>query len=271
MEMQACELTGREYAEIRDLAYGYCGIDLRSGKEELVKARLGRKLRELGLKSYQEYCDLVKKDATGESLVGMIDALTTNHTNFFREPQHFRFLREVIRTSRSVPKIWSAACATGEEPYSIAFTLMEECKQGIANGTILATDISTRALARAKDGRYREERFAGLSGVELGPFVERVEGDDGCSYMIRKQVRNLVEFRRLNLMEIPASLGTFGVIFCRNVMIYFDQQTQQTLVNRLADHLEPGGYLFIGHSESLTGIDYPLTYVRPTIYRKGGR
>jgi chemotaxis protein methyltransferase CheR len=268
-------LQPREYEQIRALAYDYCGIDLRTGKEELVKARLGKKLRELGLSSYRDYCDFVKQDQSGEALVSMIDALTTNHTNFFREPQHFAFLRQLLSKNRqqSGPsfKVWSAACATGEEPYSIAFTMLEGGAGGSgrpAQGSILATDISTQALKKAAAGNFREERFEGLPLETLGVHLLRGQGQSAGWFKVRPEVRALIEFRRLNLMNVPAEIGLFRVIFCRNVMIYFDQVTQEALILRLMQHLEPGGYLFIGHSESLNGMRHALEYIQPAVYRR---
>ena len=270
-------LKQRDYEQIRTLAYDYCGIDLRTGKEELVKARLGKKLRQLGLSSYSEYCDFVKHDQTGEALVSMIDALTTNHTNFFREPQHFAFLRQLLRKNREQHgpafKVWSAACATGEEPYSIAFTMLEGASPIAraprdAPGSILATDISTQALGKAAAGNFRAERFEGLPLETLGMHLLRGQGQSEGWFKVRPEVRALIEFRRLNLMDVPSSLGLFRVIFCRNVMIYFDQPTQEALILRLMQHLESGGYLFIGHSESLNGMRHALEYVQPAVYRK---
>lgn len=271
-------LHKREYDQIRQLAYNYCGIDLRDGKEELVKARLGKKLRQMGLSTYQEYCDVVTEDKSGDALVCMIDALTTNHTNFFREPQHFAFLQALLRKNREhgAPpfKVWSAACSTGEEPYSIAFTMADEAANQSGSAArmgsqcILATDISTKALASASQGNYREDRFQGLSVGSLSQHLLRGQGPSAGWYKVRPEVRAMIEFRRLNLMEISSTVGAFRVIFCRNVMIYFDQPTQEALILRLIQHLEPGGYLFIGHSESLNGMRHALEYVQPAVYRK---
>lgn len=275
MDSELSPLGNREYEQIRDLAYQYCGLDLRSGKEELVKSRLGKKLRQLGLTSYAEYCKFVTMDTTGEALVSMIDALTTNHTNFFREPQHFVLLRKLVQQMKadgcagSDLRIWSAACSTGEEPYTLAFILLQELGPGCL-ATLLATDISTRALEVATGGRYAAERFHGLSLPELSRFLLRGEKNAEGWYLVRKEVRRMVEFRRLNLMEIPPSTGSFRMIFCRNVMIYFDQPTQERLVGRLVEHLEPGGHLFVGHSESLNSIRHSLEYVCPAVYRNPG-
>jgi chemotaxis protein methyltransferase CheR len=260
-----------EFRTIRQMMYDSFGIDL-DGKEVLVAARLGKKLRELSLASYEQYIEHIQQDASGESLTGMVDALTTNHTSFFRELQHFDYLRHTVlptlHPSDSI-RIWSAACSTGEEPYSIAFTLIEELEAVSAmRATIVATDISSKVLAHAERGIYPESRFGDIPIESLRRFVLKGSGESMGHYLIRKEIRSLITFNRLNLMEDFSHIGLFSVIFCRNVMIYFDRETQQNLVNRLADQLEPGGHLLIGHSESLNGIEHPLRYVCPATYRK---
>jgi chemotaxis protein methyltransferase CheR len=211
-------------------------------------------------------------DTTGEALTNLIDALTTNHTSFFREQAHFDFLRNTFLPEwkkRERIDIWSAACSTGEEPYSIAMCLLEELG-AISPGRvrILATDISTRVLAKAKQGIYPAERFEGLPHAQLRRFWLRGERDWAGSYRAKEEVRALVEFNRINLLEPVTQVGRFALIFCRNVMIYFDKPTQQKVVERLAGRLEPGGYLLTGHAESLMGVQHELHYVRPAIYRK---
>ncbi|HUI57590.1 MAG TPA: protein-glutamate O-methyltransferase CheR [Bryobacteraceae bacterium] len=265
-------LSAREFEQIRRLAHEKVGLDLRDGKETLVSARLGKKMRELHFRTFQEYYRYVVEDKTGEALTGLIDALTTNHTSFFREPAHFEFLRRTILPDlrrRERIAMWSAACSTGEEPYSLAFCLLEELGEAaLRRIRILATDISTRVLATAQRGAYPADRFEGIAAQQLRQHLLR--GEQRCQgwYRVKPEVRAMVEFRRLNLMEGFAHLGHFSVIFCRNVMIYFDRPTQQNLVNRLAGSLEPGGYLLIGHAESLNGVDHPLQYMQPAVYRK---
>lgn len=265
-------LRDSEFARIRKLAYDTFGLDLKAGKETLVSTRLAREIRRSGCTTFDQYYRRVVEDPTGESLINLIDALTTNHTAFFREPQHFDFLRSRFlpeQAGRGNIDIWSAACSSGEEPYSIAMCLLDELgaasKQRVR---ILATDISTRVLSKAARGAYPAERFDGVSPHQLRAHLLRGEGQWAGWYRVKKDVRDMVEFRRLNLMEPPAQLGPFGLIFCRNVMIYFDKPTQQRVVQRLTGYLSPGGYLFTGHSESLTGIEHGLTYVLPAIYRK---
>ena len=204
----------------------------------------------------------------------MIDVLTTNHTSFFRESAHFDFLRKTVLPdvkNRASLNIWSAACSSGEEPYTLAFSILDEL--GIAflpKLHILATDISNRVLAKAREGIYLAERFHEVSAVQLRQYLLRGAQSGKESYLIKKEIRAAVTFSRVNLME-PFSHGLkFPAIFCRNVMIYFDRKTQQNLVCRLTACLEPGGYLFIGHAESLNALEVPLKYVRPAVYRKAG-
>lgn len=265
-------LTARDFDRFRRLAYEKFGLDLRHGKEQLVSARLAKKVRELRLGSYQEYYQHVEQDPTGEALAALIDALTTNHTSFFRESAHFNFLRQTILPrlrNRSKVSIWSAACSSGEEPYTIAFSVLEEWGAAAFDRVrILATDISTRVLASAQQGIYPAARFNTMTKQQLRRYLLRGQQQWKEFYQVKPEVRALVEFGRLNLMESFSHLGPFPIIFCRNVMIYFDKPTQERLVDRLAARLEPGGYLLIGHAESLNAIHHPLRYVCPAVYRK---
>lgn len=265
-------LTAREFDQIRRLAYDQFGLELRPGKESLVSARLSKILRTMNFKSFQQYYDFLLADKSGEALTAMIDALTTNHTSFFREQAHFDFLKNTVlpalKTRPSI-SVWSAACSTGEEPYSIAVCFMQNMAlQQPGKLRILATDISTRVLRIAEAGEYPAERFPDTVMHQLRPYLTRSEKKSESSFVVKKEVRDLVEFRRQNLMQSFSHLGSFPLIFCRNVMIYFDSVTQQELVRRLADTLEPGGYLFIGHAESLNRIQHSLEYVQPAIYKK---
>lgn len=270
-----CErLKPHEFEAIRRLAYDKFGLDLRQGKEELVAARLGKRMREGGFGSFQEYYQSVIGDASGEALIGMIDSLATNHTSFLRETAHFDFLRQSVLPAlreRARVQIWSAACSTGEEPYTLAFTIGDLWgMEALRKVRILATDISTKALAAAKNAVYTAERFRTVPPPWLRQFLLKGEGRWKGWYRVKPEVRSQVEFARLNLVESFSQSELFPVIFCRNVMIYFDKPTQEGVVNRLAACLEPGGYLCIGHAESLTGLRHGLEYVRPATYRKPG-
>jgi chemotaxis protein methyltransferase CheR len=264
------QLSRKEFELFRVLAYETSGLDFPDNKQHLVSTRLARNMRELGIYSFDDYYRHVTSDESGASLAEMIDALTTNHTSFAREPAHFEFLRRKILPGlrdRARINIWSAACSTGEEPFSIAFTLADE---GVPFGQlgILATDISTRVLETARKGVYPVERVEGIPAEQTKKYLVRGTGKWTDWYLVRKEVRASIDFRQHNLMGKVDGIGVFPVIFCRNVMIYFDRNIQEGLVNRLAEHLEPGGHLFIGHSETLNGLDQPLEYVQAAVYRK---
>ncbi|MBN8734221.1 MAG: protein-glutamate O-methyltransferase CheR, partial [Acidobacteria bacterium] len=268
-------LTAQEFQEIRKFIYDQAGIDLHAGKEDLVAVRLGKKLMAAGLKSYQEYFRLVKADRTGNMLTEMIDALTTNFTGFMREPVHFEFLRKTVLpvvAKRQRIDFWSAACSTGEEPYTIAFVALEALGAKAAQQVrILATDISTKVLKYAGEALYPAERITGIPQEWRKRYLTAEPGARDSALRVRPEVKRMVEFQRMNLMEPLRAGRRCPVIFLRNVMIYFDRATQESLVKRLAEHLEPGGYLLIGHSESLTGMPVGLEYVAPATYRKPGK
>lgn len=273
-------LTAREFSRIRSLVYERAGINLHDGKQTLVSARLGKQLRESGCRSYADLLTSIESDKTGESLVALIDALTTNYTFFFREPDHFQFLRDTVlptlmarRTSgatRAEPaEIWCAAAATGEEPYTLAMLVLDAFGPS-AGAWVLATDISTRALETARRGVYSEERFEGVPQGLLHKYWLRGEGQSAGKYKAKPELARAVQYGRLNLIEPFTLRAMFPVIFCRNVMIYFDKPTQQRVVDRMCRFLEPGGYLFVGHSESLSGTQHLLEYAGPAVYRKPG-
>ena len=265
-------LSAREFEQIQKLAYEKFGLNLRDGKETLVSARLNKTIRRLNFTSFQQYFRFVSDDTSGAALTELIDALTTNHTSFFREAGHFEFLSQIIvptLRARDTIAIWSAACSSGEEPYSIAFNMLEDLGEtAFKKVRILATDISTRMLDHARQATYPAERLNGIPVPQLRRYVLRGSGESSGLYRVKPHIRAAVEFARVNLMESLLQFGPFPVIFCRNVMIYFDKPTQQAVVGRLAECLEPGGHLLIGHSESLNGIKHSLQYVRPAIYRK---
>ncbi|HWZ29901.1 MAG TPA: protein-glutamate O-methyltransferase CheR [Bryobacteraceae bacterium] len=259
------------YRRICDLMYQRFGIQLGPAKKHLVVARLADLLRRKGVRSFDEYYQHVVSDVSGQELSAMVDALTTNFTSFFREPEHFEYLaKQVLPGLNRRPKIrvWSAGCATGEEPHSLACCLLEAAGAIRPNIEILATDISTRALAAAQRGVYPADHFAELSGTWQKRFLLRGEGKWQGWYRFKPEVHELIRFGYLNLNEPFSNVGVFNVIFCRNVMIYFDQAARQRLVGRLLQQLEPGGYLFPGHAESLSGVEQSLQLVQPAIYRK---
>jgi chemotaxis protein methyltransferase CheR len=267
-------LQDKDFERIRQMVYQFCGVDL-TGKQVLVGTRLGKKVRDLGFASFGQYCEHVRQNPSGVAFTGMIDSLTTNHTSFFREEQHFQLLRKVIVPEIPRPSpivIWSAACSSGEEPYTIAFSLVDVLgAEAFERTSILATDISTRVLERAQLGMYPTSRLDGLKLNVRRDCLLKGTGKYADQCLVKREVKALIEFRQFNLLDDCSSLGPFHVIFCRNVMIYFDQQTQQSVVNSLASRLLPGGYLLIGHSESLNGINHPLQYISPATYRKKGQ
>ena len=268
---ESLTMRASDFEQIRRMVYEFCGVDL-TGKQVLVGTRLGKKIKDLGFVSFESYCDKVRQDPTGELFTKMIDWLTTNHTSFFREEQHFELLQNTIvpaLPAGSPIKIWSAACSSGEEPYTIAFSLASVLGDALfSRASILATDISTRMLDRARTGLYPIARVEGLSAELRRKCLLKGTGKYADQCLVKPEIRSLIDFRRFNLLEDCSSFGPFQVIFCRNVMIYFDQQTQETLVNKLASRLASGGYLLIGHSESLNGINHRLQYITPATYRK---
>jgi chemotaxis protein methyltransferase CheR len=266
------ELRPAEFDLIRELAAKSFGLDLRTGKERLVAVRLGKHLRSGGFQTFRQYYDRVCADRTGTMLTGLIDALTTNHTGFVREQAHFDFFRELLQSEykrRARVDIWCAASSTGEEPYTLLCTgLTASDRTGGPDVRLIASDISTRALAAAQRGVYPCERLAPLPREWVSRFFEQSRDVPPGHLKVKSELRTRATFQRINLVDPLPAIGPFPVIFCRNVMIYFNKATQASLVARLADKLEPGGYLFVGHSESLSGIAHTLRYVRPAVYRK---
>lgn len=266
-------LRESEFVQIRELAYRKFGLDIKEGKQSLVVTRLSKELRRLGLTSFEQYCQYVASDQSGNALIELADALTTNFTSFLREQAHFQFLRTefTAQLPYGVPvDIWSAAASTGEEPYSILFTLLDVLGPG-ADVRVLATDISTRALKTGAAAVYEEERVAGLPEGWLQRYFLKGNGQWQGSYRVRRPYRQKIRFQRFNLVTDQPGNIRFRAIFCRNVAIYFDKPTQATVARTMASALAPGGYLFIGHSESLSGMDHGLSYVQPALYRKSGR
>ncbi len=266
-------LSASQFATISRIIHQRCGICFPKGKEVLVKSRLMKRLRILGLSGFDQYLRYVEEDSSGNELSTMIDALTTNKTNFFRESHHFDFLRANIlpelRTSDSKIRLWSAGCSTGEEPYSLAILLSEELSQARRkNCQILATDISRRVLAIAREGVYSEESLQEANPSLWKKHTVCIQTKPNRVYRIGDEERALVRFAYLNLTESWPMQGPFDAIFCRNVMIYFDGETRKKLVRRFYDLIKPGGYLFVGHSESLGSTSREFRYVEPAVYTK---
>jgi chemotaxis protein methyltransferase CheR len=272
------ELSCLDFDRLRALVYDESGINLSADKKTMMEIRLKRRLRSLDIPSYQEYCKrLFQPEGKAAELVHLIDVITTNKTDFFREPDHFEYLVEKAlpelasrlgRTRRSL--VWSAGCSTGEEPYTLAMVLSEYAAQcpGFRFG-VLATDISTAVLAKAANGIFKSEALAPVPKHLQRKYFMRSR--DPASDLLRAapEVRDLIEFRRLNFMDADLAIAEAPeVIFCRNVIIYFDRPTQVRLLHKLVRNLVPGGYFFAGHSESFQGMDLPLVPVAPAVYRK---
>ena len=274
--LPAAEFADRDLAIIIRLVYEKSGITLHEGKRALVSARLQKRLRHAGVTTFRDYVKLLQADASGDELTAMLDAITTNHTSFFREPQHFEYLEQAILPalrdrSRVTPILgWSAACSTGEEPYSIALTAARVLGDDAGRRVrLLASDISTRAIERASAGVYKADRLADLPRHLVLKYFQKAMGGEPGLLQVSAPVRQLVEFRRLNLLH-PAPPGPpFDFIFCRNVMIYFDRAAQQRVIDTLERRLARGGHLFVSHSEGLNGLRHGLTWVAPAIYRRG--
>ena len=268
-------LHEEDFLRIANVAHRSFGLDLGEDKVEFVAARLSRLVRELGFASFHEYGNYLLTDRTGVAIATLADRLTTNHTSFFREPAHFDFLREAILpafASRSHINIWSAGCSSGEEPYSIAISALDSAPHLSSRLRIHATDISARILQRASAAVYTADRVAAIPSILRNRYFANAAEHN--TFRIVPRVRSIVRFAHLNLMDRFAG-RKYAVIFCRNVMLYFDRPTHQSLIQRFIAQLEPGGFLFIGQSESLNGIDHSLQSVGPAIYRKaaaaGGR
>jgi chemotaxis protein methyltransferase CheR len=270
-------LGDAEFEFIRHVVAENAGIVLGPNKRQLVQGRLARRLRELALRSYQEYCEHVRSSGP-EELVGLINALTTNVTAFYREKHHFDALAEYMlpeAMSRNAGsrrlRIWSAGCSTGEEPYCVAMTAADVLPSNASwDLKILATDIDSDVISFAQQGVYPLDRVASLPPERLRTCFQKGTGEQAGKAIIKPHLRTAVTFRVLNLLHNWPMHGPFDVIFCRNVMIYFDQTTRERLINRLAQMLAPGGYLCIGHAESIHHVGAPVQLVGRTIYRSVG-
>ena len=271
-------LSPSEYRLIAGKVYAHSRIRLGDDKQALVTGRLGRRLRELRLDSFAQYCELLDSAGGGEELGPLVDLISTNHTNFFREAPHLDFLRDEILPAlmpqlakRRTPfRIWSAASSSGEEPYTLAMVLAEFArKHGACQWVVEASDISTRILAKARAGIYAADRVKLPEPDYLPRYFQKGAGDHAGFYRVKDSLRAQVTFHHLNLLQpqYPVAADQH-VIFCRNVMIYFDTATQQELVAKLVRQLAPGGHLIVGHSESLLGVKHPLKKLKPGIYQK---
>ncbi len=270
-------LTDRDFQTIRKLVYDHTGITLSDGKKDMIYSRLVRRLRQLGLHRFRDYVALLE-DESSDEIGNFINSVTTNLTAFFREQHHFDYLRDELlpelmkrRASDRRIRIWSAGCSTGEEPYSIAMTVREVIPENSGwQVRILATDLDTNVLATASRGVYSEERLNGVPKAMLKRWFLRGKGANAGKVRVREGLRRMILFKQLNLMkEWPVKPGV-DILFCRNVVIYFDKPTQRKLFDRFADVLADEGHLFIGHSETLYKVSDRFHLLGKTIYRKIG-
>ena len=271
MTPTSVELSHKQFNRVSHIVYRLCGINLKDGKEALVRARLMKRIRALRMASIDDYLRYIESDEGCHELGAMIDVMTTNKTSFFREAEHFDFLREKVlpEIQSSRMRFWSSACSSGEEPYSLAITLRESIPDiDSRDCLILATDISTRMLAKSREAVYSRDSVRDLPKSVVQKYFNKTLNGSAPAFQLKENVRRLVRFAWLNLMNPWPMKGLFSVIFCRNVMIYFDRPTQQKLINRFWELLLPGGYLFVGHSEGLSGISHKFNYVQPATYRK---
>jgi len=279
-------LSARMFERFCDLVYAKAGIKLGPQKEALVSARIGKRMRTLGVPDFEAYYRYVEEDASGEELVEMLNAISTNVTHFFRESRHFDLLADLLRSweaeGQTTFRIWCAASSTGEEPYSIAMTARSALRNG-ADVKILATDISTKVLAIAKEGLYAQRHLEKVpDGFKKKYFMKetgnlKLETGKGSQfqespvkYRVADELRRMITFARLNLAKPPFPMkGPFDVIFCRNVMIYFDNVVRKALLDEAWRLVKPRGYLMVGHAESLSGMLSTFKSVEPSVYVKG--
>jgi len=277
-EIFKAKLSDEDFVRLSEFIYKEYGIKMPPTKKSILQGRLQKRLRELNITSFRDYVNYVfSKEGQNNEIIHMIDVVSTNKTDFFREPVHFEFLaQEVVpqfaqETRLRYPlNIWSAGCSSGEEPYTIAITLME-CKEKYTalDFQILGTDISTRVLKMAVNAIYKENKIEGIPLQILKKYFLRSKDRINPTVRLIPEIRKKVSFMRINLIEpcYPIS-KMFDVIFCRNVLIYFDRLTQEKVINKLCMHLKLGGYFFLGHSESTTGMVVPLRQIKPTIFVK---
>ncbi len=269
--VEPAPISDQEFALFQRLIYKIAGISLSDAKKVLLVGRLSRRLKEYDFATFSQYYRMLSSGEHPGEVQTMVDLLTTNETYFFREPQHFAFLRDEIiakRSSAASPfRVWSAASSSGEESYTVAMVLAETLPN--SPWEIVGSDISTRVLEKAAAGHYSLERTGGIPPGYMAKYCLKGVRSQAGTFLIAPELRQRTRFLQINLMNpVKANIGEFDVIFLRNVMIYFDLPTKAQVVRNLLPRLKPGGHLIIGHSETLNGIADELEAVRPTIYRK---
>lgn len=268
--MSEIRITQAEFEQFRALMHQAAGVDLPPQKISLVSGRLARRLRALGLASFGDYHRLVSSAGARDEFERMVDLLTTHETYFFREPKHFDFLADSVLPALGrtrTPRFWSAASSSGEEAYSLAMVLADRLG-GEAPWEVFGSDISREVVEKARGGVYAMNRIDGIPPDYLRRYCLRGVGSRDGTLQVDEALRRRVRFAQVNLNGNLAGVGEFDVVFLRNVLIYFDLPTKRRIVERIVRQLRPGGWLFIGHSESLNGLDLGLRQERPTIYRR---
>lgn len=263
-----------DFNELRHLIKELVGIDLGEGKADMVYGRLSRRLKVLGLRSFDEYIQMLKSDMEGEEISHFVNQMTTNLTSFFREMHHFEYLQQTLlprlmnsNAASHKIRIWSAGCSSGEEPYSIAMIVAETVPANW-DVKILATDMDSNMIDTAQAGIYEADRITGIDEERIRRWFMRGTGHNEGRVRVRQRLRDMITFKRLNLMQQWPMKGPFDLIFCRNVIIYFDNETKAALIDRYVDLLPEQGTLFVGHSETLFGVTRRLKLVGKTIYEK---
>jgi chemotaxis protein methyltransferase CheR len=267
------QLSDEEFEMLRGVVYRETGIKLSDLKRSLLQSRLLRRLRNLGLYEFSDYIEYLREHYNDE-IINFINAITTNKTEFFRENQHFEYLNDIVfpeieKQKKSKIRIWSAGCSTGEEAYSIAITSGEYFTNRIHDIKILATDIDTQVLEKGFSGTYSLDQVSGMHPDIVKKYFAKGANENDGMYKVKDTTKNLIVFKRLNLLDQTYPMkGKFDIIFCRNVVIYFDKATQKKLFERFYDYLQDDGYLFVGHSENLSGITDKFRHLGKTVYKK---
>jgi len=267
------EMSTAVFERFRRLIYDNCGIVLADNKRPLLKARIQKRMRALNVTEYREYFDRVVSDLTGTELQHLLDAISTNVTSFYREKHHFEFMRPVIAhwvdKGMSKLRLWSAACSTGEEPYTIGIEVLEALNGRSIDVKVLATDIAAKVLRECQRGEYPAARVEPVPTSLRNKYMTRHGDRHQATYIMNDELKRMVFARQFNLIKFPYAVsGPMDFIFCRNVMIYFDRESRTEIIKEFGRILRPGGYLFVGHSESLTGLGGEFTAVRPSIYKR---
>ncbi len=280
LSMQQKTLSEAEFKRIGAYIEKNVGIKMPPEKRMMMQSRLASRLKALHLNSYREYIDYVfsGKDTDNHELIMMIDAMTTNLTEFFREPQHFDFMRSTALPGYAAQKlnkikIWSAGCSTGQEPYTLSMVMSEYIRQNplgsIRDFSVLATDISTKVLDKAASAVYPMDAVKGVPQQIMHQYFLKGKNPANPAVRLKQDIRSHVNFMRLNFMDDEYGFReTFQIIFCRNVLIYFDKANQEKVIRQFLRYLEPNGYLFLGHSETIFGMDLPFKTVAPTVFQR---